>query len=68
MLFPIRKEGSPLEELLSNLRAAIREKSDEGTAEGARRYFKEAIRLYGVKTADVSAIARTFFRGIESKT
>ena len=60
--------GLPLEELLSNLRAAIREKADEGTAEGARRYFKEAICLYGVKTADVSAIARKFFRSVEPKT
>jgi 3-methyladenine DNA glycosylase AlkD len=45
-------------EVLERVREELRSNADHQTRDRGRRFFKEEVRLYGVKTAMVSAIAR----------
>ena len=48
-------------ELLSNLRAELKKNSDEKTRISGKRFFKEEIKLYGVKSATVAKISKKYF-------
>jgi 3-methyladenine DNA glycosylase AlkD len=50
----------PMTEILDEIRSKLKENSDEDTREGGKRYFKEQIQLYGVKTATVEKIAKEY--------
>jgi 3-methyladenine DNA glycosylase AlkD len=47
--------------ILSQLRADLAANTDEQTKQGAQRYFKEKIQLYGIKTATVVKIAKKYW-------
>lgn len=55
-------------EILSRIRSELISQADEKTREGSVRYFKEEIRVYGVKTALVSRIAAKYYPEIKSLT
>ena len=48
-------------DLISSLHNELKQNIDEKTAQSGHRYFKEPVKIYGVKTAVVNSIARTYF-------
>jgi len=48
-------------ELLTSLRAELKNSADEKTRTSGKRFFKEEIKLYGVKSATVSRLAKKYF-------
>lgn len=53
-------------EVIDTIRKQLIENSDEKTRESGRRYFKEEIQLYGVKTATVTLIGNQAFKLIKA--
>ncbi len=47
--------------IISEIRDELTRNIDEKTRDGTRRYFKEAVKVYGVKTYLVSEIARKYY-------
>lgn len=54
-------------EFIEALRKQLIENADEKTRESGKRYFKEEIQLYGVKTATVTQIGNQAFKQIKDK-
>jgi 3-methyladenine DNA glycosylase AlkD len=52
---------------ISQIRIDLKKRSDEKTREGAKRFFKESIQLYGVKTAITTQIGKKYFKEIKHK-
>jgi 3-methyladenine DNA glycosylase AlkD len=52
--------------VLDEIRAKLEENIDENTRESGKRYFKEQVTTYGVKTATVEKIAKEFFNIIKT--
>ncbi len=48
--------------VIESLRKHLSENADEKIKEGGKRYFKEEIQLYGVKTATVTQIGNQTFK------
>lgn len=53
--------------IIREIRADLKASADEKTRSSAQRFFKEEVRLYGVKTAIVKKIARTRFSLIKDE-
>ena len=53
------------QDILACVRADLRAAADEDTLASGPRFFKESVRLYGVKTALVSAIAHQYYQKIK---
>jgi 3-methyladenine DNA glycosylase AlkD len=53
-------------QVLEKIRAEFRDNADAPTAEGAHHYFKEEIKLYGVKSALVGAIAGKYWKDVKN--
>jgi 3-methyladenine DNA glycosylase AlkD len=53
------------DELLTGLRNELRAAADEKTRQSGERFFKEEVRLYGVKTALVHKMAKAHFKNID---
>lgn len=49
-----------MQEILSSLRAALHQLSDEVVEKSGQHFFKEAVKLYGVKTPIVSKLAKSY--------
>jgi 3-methyladenine DNA glycosylase AlkD len=47
------------------IKKELKEKSDEKLKISGQRFFKEKIKLYGIKTADVTEIAKKYFNEIK---
>lgn len=56
-----------MDTIILGIRKELAKNSDKKTREGAKRFFKEAIKLYGVKTAAVSKIGRIYFNQIKDR-
>lgn len=54
--------------IIQNIRHALNEQSDETIIESSKRFFKEEVKLYGVKTADVSRIGKDYFKTLKDKS
>jgi 3-methyladenine DNA glycosylase AlkD len=52
-------------DVLDKIRRDLKENSDERVKEGAQHYFKEKIKVYGIKNATVLKIARDAFKDIK---
>ena len=50
---------------LINLRKELKESIDEHTKNTAQRFFKEKIKVYGIKTATVSSISKKYYKEIK---
>jgi 3-methyladenine DNA glycosylase AlkD len=53
--------------ILSSIRSGLKKNADFKTRESGKRFFKEEVKLYGVKTAIVSRIAKEHFKEIKDK-
>jgi 3-methyladenine DNA glycosylase AlkD len=49
------------EDLISSIQKELERHADEKTAQSGDRFFKEPVKIYGVQTAVVNRIARTYF-------
>jgi 3-methyladenine DNA glycosylase AlkD len=56
-----------MSEIITNLRSELIRNSDEKTKLSGERFFKEKIRLYGIKSAVVGKISNDFFKLIQDK-
>ncbi len=52
-------------EILTALREELAKNADEKTRDSARRFFREDVKLYGVKSAAARGIARKYFLSIK---
>jgi 3-methyladenine DNA glycosylase AlkD len=52
--------------VLTNIRKALKQYSDEKVRKSFERFFKESVRFYGVKSAVVGKIAREHFKSINT--
>jgi len=52
-------------QVLCNLRKELEENIDENTKNTAQRFFKEKIKVYGIKTAIVSSISKKYYNEIK---
>ena len=53
--------------VLEGIREELRSKSDEGVRKSGQRFFKEEVRLHGVKAPEVEKIARAFFKTVQNE-
>jgi 3-methyladenine DNA glycosylase AlkD len=54
--------------IIRKIRAELKEKADEDVKRSGERFFKERIKLYGVKTAVVSKIGKDCFKEIKGQS
>jgi len=57
-----------MESIISDIRKKLKKSSDEKTRITSQRFFKEEIKCFGVKTADVTRISRESYTLIKSKS
>ncbi|AFD06161.1 putative DNA alkylation repair enzyme [Solitalea canadensis DSM 3403] len=57
-----------MEDLISNIRQALKDGVDENTQKNSQRFFKEKINSYGVKVPVVQKIAKEFFSYLKAKS
>lgn len=57
-----------MESIIENLRSELISKADEKTRVSGERFFKEEVRLYGIKTAVVITTAREHFKNLADKS
>ncbi|HNW76143.1 MAG TPA: DNA alkylation repair protein [Bacteroidales bacterium] len=57
-----------MENIISNVRAALIGQSDEKTKTGSQHFFKETITCHGVKTKAVQQISKEMFSRVRTKT
>lgn len=55
-----------MDPILSSIRQELNQNTDEKTKASCKRFFKEEVRHYGVKTATVNAIAKKYWKKIEN--
>jgi 3-methyladenine DNA glycosylase AlkD len=56
-----------MDPLIAAIRTELREKADPAIRESSRRFFKEEISCYGLKTASVTAIAKRYWKEIRAR-
>lgn len=54
-------------DVIELLREALRRESDEATRQSSQRFFKEGVKVYGVRTATVTRIGKECFALIEQR-
>ena len=55
-----------MNEIIEKIRLTLSEKADEKTRIGSRRYFKEEIAVYGVKSDQLRQISKQYFQEIKN--
>ncbi|MGE5187717.1 MAG: DNA alkylation repair protein, partial [Betaproteobacteria bacterium] len=55
-----------MNKLLSEIRAELAASADDKTRDSAKRFFREQIKVYGVKTATVEKIARKYWSQVKT--
>jgi len=56
-----------MHDLLIKLQKQLKQNANSKTKESGQRFFKETIKMYGVKTATVSKIGKEFFKEIKTE-
>lgn len=56
-----------MENIVRIIRQDLKNMADPKIKEGGKRFFKEDIKLYGIRTADVNKLAKLYFREIKSQ-
>jgi|ERR1035437_3486099 3-methyladenine DNA glycosylase AlkD len=54
--------------IIENLRQELIKNADEKTRSSGERFFKEEVKLYGLKSADVSRISKEHYKNITDKS
>jgi 3-methyladenine DNA glycosylase AlkD len=57
-----------MSQLIQQIQGELKRNADKETKDGAKRYFKEAINVYGVKTATVEKIAKKYWPQIKGNS
>ena len=57
-----------MENIIDKIRTELRHSIDEKTLATSQNFFKEKIKLYGVKVPTVNKISREYFKLIDCKT
>jgi len=57
-----------MHDFLTKLQNQLQQNADAKTKESGQRFFKETIKMYGVKTATVSKIGKEFFKEIKNES
>jgi 3-methyladenine DNA glycosylase AlkD len=57
-----------MSEIINKIREELIQNADEKTRVSAERYFKEDVKLYGLKSADVSLISKEHYKTFEDKS
>lgn len=57
-----------MHDFLTKLQNQLQQNADIKTKESGQRFFKETIKIYGVKTATVSKIGKEFFKEIKNES
>lgn len=56
-----------MEDFILTLRNELKENSDEKTRQSSQHFFKETIKVYGLKSSDVRRISKKYFKEIKEK-
>ena len=56
-----------MDPVIAAMRKELEEKADPAIRESSKRFFKEEISCYGLKTADVTAIAKRYWKEVRSR-
>ncbi len=56
-----------MDPVIAAIRKELRENADPVIRESSKRFFKEEIKCYGIKTATVIAIAKNYWKGVKSR-
>ncbi len=62
----LERGGKQMPEILKQIRRELADNADEAARMSSKRFFKEEVKLYGVKTATVTKIAKQAFRSIKN--
>jgi len=54
--------------IIDRIRVELINNADEKTRLAGERFFKEDVKIYGLKSADVSRISKSFYKDIEDKS
>ncbi len=54
--------------IIKRIREELKGKANEDIKKGGERFFKEQVNFYGMKTPDVSKIAKAYFKEIEKRS
>ncbi len=57
-----------MKNIIKELREELNQKADEKTKESGKRFFREEIKLYGIKSALLEAVGRNFYKVIPDKS
>lgn len=57
-----------MDDIILNIRKELAQNSNQKTRESGKRFFKEVVKMYGVKTATVSKIGKTYFNQIKNRS
>ena len=57
-----------MDKILDALREELRKNADEKTRASSQRFFKEEIKVYGIKSAQVNKISKEIFKSIKFKS
>jgi 3-methyladenine DNA glycosylase AlkD len=57
-----------MDKIINNIRLELIQNADEKTKLSGERFFKEDVKLYGIKSADVSRISKEYYKAIEDKS
>jgi 3-methyladenine DNA glycosylase AlkD len=55
-----------MQSILSQIRADLKANADDKTRDSAKRFFKEAIKVYGVKTATTGKISKKYWPTVKT--
>ncbi|HQJ38777.1 MAG TPA: DNA alkylation repair protein, partial [Methanoregulaceae archaeon] len=56
-----------MDPVIAAIRKELEKKADPAIRESSKRFFKEEISCYGLKTADVTAIAKRYWKEVRSR-
>ncbi len=56
-----------MDNVINKIRQELKKNTDEKTKKSGKNFFKEKIKLYGVKTAIVSNIGKQYFKNIQNE-
>jgi len=54
--------------IIKKIREELREKADEDVKKSGERFFKERVKFYGMRTPEVSRIAKEYFKKIKGQS
>ena len=67
MLILVCHPADCMDPVIAAIRKELEKKADPAIRESSKRFFKEEISCYGLKTADVTAIAKRYWKEVRSR-